>query len=251
MPSFYINDGPKGSKAIAVVRGGKQAGDVIFMGDGKDGLKRIDLPDESKFEPLPNPDDGARDCYYIAGQSGAGKSYMARTLAENYRKMYPERPIVLVSKLTEDETLDNSKAKIGRVAIESLVKDPPAINEFNKTMVLFDDIDTLEKPYDEAVRRIMNDLLIMGRHEVSTVCVMSHYLAKDKKQALLLNEAHYIIVYPASTSPRSLKYVCESYAGLDPDQIKELKKLGRWVIISKNYPVWVMGQNALYFPHEN
>lgn len=251
MPSMGFTK-QKGSKAVAVVRGGPNNGEVLYINaDDKTGPKEIVLPEGSKFSMLPNPDDKARDVFYVAGQSGAGKSYFAKGLIENYKKMYPERGVYLVSKLNEDETLDSSKiAKPGRISLDSILKDPPKLEEFDDTFTIFDDWDTIQAPYEKPIKTLMEDICIMGRHHRASCAILSHNLVKDKKQSLLLNEAHYIVLYPASTSPRALKYVCEAYAGLDQDQIKQLRGLGRWVVISKNYPVWIMGETKAYFPHE-
>jgi hypothetical protein len=41
----------------------------------------IELDDEGQFELLPTPDPKKREVWYIAGQSGSGKSYIAKSLA--------------------------------------------------------------------------------------------------------------------------------------------------------------------------
>lgn len=104
-----------------------------------DNDKTIELPDDSTFQPIPNADPKSRDVFYVAGQSGSGKSYFARGIAENYKKLYPDREIYLISKLQEDETLD--KMKIGkpkRISLQSLVDDPPNLDEFKECLVIFD-----------------------------------------------------------------------------------------------------------------
>lgn len=104
-----------------------------------DNDKAIELPDDSVFQPIPNADPKARDVYYVAGQSGSGKSYFARGIAENYKKLYPDREIYLISKLNEDSTLDSMKiGKPKRISLQSLVDDPPELDEFKDCLVIFD-----------------------------------------------------------------------------------------------------------------
>jgi hypothetical protein len=125
--------------------------------------KGVELPDDSVFQPIPSADAKKRQVWYVAGQSGAGKSFFARGIAENYKKLYPEREVYLISKLQEDETLD--KMKIGkpkRISLQSLVDDPPELEEFRDCLVIMDDWDTLDKPYFNVVHKLIEDLCIMG-----------------------------------------------------------------------------------------
>ena len=44
-----------------------------------------------------------------------------------------------------------------------------------------------------------------------------------------------------------MKYLLDSYFGLDKDQIKKIKKLNsRWVTIMKTYPMIVMYEKGAY-----
>jgi len=50
-------------------------------------------------------------CGILRDASGSGKSHIAKGVAERYMKQFPDRDVYLVSKLEEDETLDNMKGR--------------------------------------------------------------------------------------------------------------------------------------------
>jgi hypothetical protein len=215
-----------------------------------DGDKTIELETDEMFVPIPSPDPKTRQVWYVAGQSGSGKSYFARGIAENYKKLFPEREIYLISKLQEDETLD--KMKIGkpkRLSLDSLVSDPVEMDEFKDCLVIFDDWDTLDKPYFPIVHKLIEDLAIMGRHTNTSMLILSHYLTNYSKTRLILGEAQFLVLYPLATSQKALKYVCEHYGGMDKEDIVGLKKRGRWVLIHKNYPSYVISQHEANVLH--
>lgn len=212
--------------------------------------KIIRLPDDSTFSPIPSADPKTRQVYYIAGQSGSGKSYFARGIAENYKKLYPDREVYLISKLNEDETLD--KMKIGkpkRISLQSLVDDPVDLDEFKECLIIFDDFDTLDKPYDKIVHKLIEDLAIMGRHTCTSMLILSHYLTNYSKTRLILCEANFLVLYPLATSFKALSYVCQHYGGLDKEDIQQLKKRGRWVCIMKNYPSYIISAHEANLLH--
>jgi len=240
-----VNDGKDDVEGDAIMK------DVFKkIKEDKSNDTSIELPDDSCFQPIPNPDPKVREVWYVAGQSGSGKSYFARGIAENYKKMFPEREVYLISKLEEDETLD--KMKIGkpkRISLQSLVDDPPELDEFNDCLVIMDDWDTLEKKYFDVVHKLIEDLCIMGRHTRTSLLILSHYLTNYKKTRLILGEAHYLVLYPMATAQKALKYVAEMYGGLDKEQVVNLKKMGRWVMIAKSYPSFVISTHEAFLPH--
>lgn len=215
----------------------------------KNSASSIELEGDSLFVPIHSADKKKREVYYIAGQSGSGKSYFARMIAENYKKLYPDREVYLISKLQEDETLD--KMKIGkpkRIKLDSLVEDYPKLEEFKDCMVIFDDFDTLDAPYDKVVLKLIEDVCIMGRHTNTSCLILSHYLTNYKKTRLILNEAHHLVLYPLSTSTKAMTYVATNYAGLEPEHIKEFKRLGRWIMIKKSYPCYIISAQKAFLP---
>jgi hypothetical protein len=250
-----VTDRPRVMNTIieAVEKGVEPEGDAKIKAvykrivEDKEEDKEIVLPDDSMFCPIPDPDPKVRQIWYVAGISGSGKSYFARGIAENYKKLFPEREVYLISKLNEDETLD--KMKIGkpkRISLESLVDDYPALEEFKDCLIIFDDFDTLTAPYDKIVLKLIDDLAIMGRHTGTSMLVLSHYLTNYKKTRLILGEAHFIVLYPMATSFKAMKYVCEHHCGMTKEEVQGLKKLGRWVACHKVYPQYIVSAHNAY-----
>lgn len=209
----------------------------------------IDLPEDSQFQILPSPDPEKREVFYIAGASGSGKSYIAKGVAECYKKLFPDREVYLVSKLGEDSTLD-ALPFLNRVNIQSFIDDYPELDEFKDCLVIFDDYDTLTGNAEKVVCKLIDDLATMGRHTNTTMLCLSHYLTNYKKTRLLLNEATHIIVYPMATSFHALGYLLKTHIGMTKDDVRDLKKMGRWVCVYKHYPQWLLStQHARVLIH--
>jgi hypothetical protein len=210
----------------------------------------IELDDSGLFELLPNPDPKKREVYYITGQSGSGKSFIAKQYADYYHKLFPSRGVYLISKLQKDETLDKLKF-LKRVDIDSLVDDYPELDEFNDCLVIFDDYNTLTKDQEKAVLKLIDDLAIMGRHSVTSMMVLTHHTTNYKQTRLILNECTNIVVFPQSTSSHALKHLLVSYVGVDEKDLKRYKKLGsRWLMFSKNYPSFMVSQRDAELLHQ-
>ena len=93
----------------------------------------------------------------------------------------------------------------------------------------------------------MNDIAITGRKHKHgqgniSMAFITHYITNYKKTRLILNEATHICLYPQSTSNSQLLYILNSYLGFERKQIRQLKKLGRWVCVAKNYPQHMISQ---------
>jgi hypothetical protein len=208
--------------------------------------KRIELDTDSMLQPIPSPDENKREVWYVAGQSGAGKSYFARGLAEAYKKLYPDREVYLVSKLNEDTTLDTMKVgKPKRINVETFLTDPPQLEEFKDCLLIADDYDTFTPPYDKVIQQLIDDLCAMGRHQRCSLILATHRLTNYAKTRLQLNEATHIVVYPMATAFHPLKYLLKQYVGLTDNQVRKLKSLGsRWVVFSRNFPAYMLTEHG-------
>jgi len=268
MPKFELTKNPpkttknakKNKYAIAIVKGNKDNKNynkfLVLDDEIKNkGIHRIEIDDDVCFQILPNVDKNKRDIFYLAGSSGSGKSYVARTIADNYHKMYPDRKIYIISKLDEDDTLDGMKAPFHRLKYEKLVEFPIDINEFSHSLVIFDDYDTITGKVGKAVHALIEDIAIMGRkHSDKQGCItmlcLTHYITNYKKTRLLLNEANYFVVYPQATSSHALTYLLKKHLGFEKKDIKKLKRMGRWVCFHKSYPQYLLSSQYAQILHQ-
>ena len=204
------------------------------------GSSKIKLPPGSTFSLNINPDPEKRFIYYIAGASGSGKSYIAKHIAEQYQKQFKGRPVYLVSKLKEDETLDGMTEKPLRLNIEKLMATPMKdLEPLRETLVIFDDYDTLQGKEAKAVQTLIDDICIMGRHTVTSILILSHHLSNYKSTRLCLTEATHFVVYPQSTGAHALNYFLKTYVGMGPKEVQAIKNTGsRWLTIHKNFPIY-------------
>jgi hypothetical protein len=205
----------------------------------EDKQTRVALPPGSQFVLLPCPDKEKRSVYYIAGASGSGKSYVAKNLAERYKKQFPDRNVYLVSKLGEDSTLDSMKTgKPIRLNIEKLMGEPlKDLEPLRDCLIIFDDYDTFTGKEEKCVQKLIDDIATMGRHTNTTMLCLTHYLSNYKKTRLMLTEATHFVLYPQSTGSHALNYMLKTYLGMSPDEVSQLRKSGsRWICVHKNFP---------------
>jgi Cdc6-like AAA superfamily ATPase len=204
------------------------------------GSSKIKLPPGSTFSLQFSPNPEKRFIYYIAGASGSGKSYIAKHLAEQYQHHFKGRPVYLVSKLKEDETLDGMTERPLRLSIDKLVEKPmPDLEALRESLVIFDDYDTLTGKEAKAVQQLIDDICIMGRHTVTSILILSHHLSNFKKTRLCLTEATHFVVYPQSTGAHALNYFLKTYVGMGPKEVQAIKNTGsRWLCIHKNFPIY-------------
>lgn len=213
-----------------------------------------DLTDSAKKElriidgiikPIPNPD--GRECVYIAGPSGSGKSTWIGNYADEFRKIFPNKPIYLFSKVDEDEALD--KLNPIRIKLDmELVSEPVETTELQESLVIFDDTDTIsDKNILTAVNTLKDAILETGRHTNIYCCIVSHLITNYKESRKVLNECHSIVIFPSSGSSNQIKYCMKNYVGMDMKDIQKLLKLGsRWVQVHKHYPQCVVYEKGAY-----
>lgn len=218
------------------------------------GALQVEIPMDCRFSVLPSTDKDKRNCYYVAGASGSGKSWFAKMVAQNYAKMYPDRPIYLISKLEADETIDSCDPPPIRIDHKEFVDNPPDINKLSNSLVIFDDYDVIQGKEGDAVHTLIDDIATMGRKHgdgqgcISMLC-LTHALTNYKKTRVLLNECDHYVVYPQNTNAKGLRYLLGTYMGLERDDIRRLKKMGRYVVLSKNYPQFLLSGNRCELLH--
>ena len=142
----------------------------------------------------------------------------------------------MFSSLPEDESLDEVKPQPKRLDT-SLYEQPIPIEEFEESVIIFDDIDVIsDKKIRDEVYKMLNKVLEIGRHFKITCLVTNHLPTNGKDTRRILNEAHSVVYFPHSASGR-IKYLLIDYLGLDKKMVQYFRRQNsRWCCIFKNYP---------------
>jgi hypothetical protein len=240
-------------KPICIIKKNDEEISEVYLHEKKnetiDGFSEMDLQDGYQFQPVPNQSK-ERDVLFIAGKSGSGKSFYGREYLKQYAKIYPKRPIYLISYLDKDDTLDEFK-KIVRINIydPEFMKEELGIDDFKDACVIMDDIDSVkDKKLKMYLLNLLSKLLTMGRHSATTVLYCSHQPYEGMKTQDILNECDSLTIFPRTLGKRKVRYLLEGYFGMENDEIQKLAGLeSRWVTFYKScYPNLIMSQNKIY-----
>ena len=192
-----------------------------------------------------------RTCLYIAGQAGSGKSFYTGAYVHRYKILYPKNDIYLFSSIDEDKSIDSLKPKRINVLHPDFIREELSSVDFKNALVIFDDIDVFPTPIRKKVMSIVNNILIIGRHSNTSIIYTVHSPTAGVETKLLLIEATIIVIFPKTTGNRALKYLLDSYLGLDKKQIERVKKMkSRAVSIIRGYPQVIVGEKQAFLAHE-
>ena len=167
--------------------------------------------------------------------------------------MYPKRNVYLFSALESDETLDKLKGLKRFKLTDEFCDDEIEPEDFKDSMVIFDDTDVIsDKKIRNKVNSIMNQILQVGRHFNISAIITTHTACNGSATKIILNEAHSVTIFPNGLGGKSMKYLLDSYFGLDKNQIKKIKSLkSRWVTIYRTFPMAILSQNEAYIVNAN
>lgn len=241
---------------IAIIKDSKSKKTPVLSVDDKDTAKTsyddIKLTGEEKFQIIPNPET-ERQIFYITGRSGSGKSFFTLNYCIEYRKMFPKREVYLFSALTEDKTLDKFKG-LKRIKLsEEFCSEDFTAQDFKDSLVIFDDTDVIsDKRIRNKVNALMDNILQIGRHSNTSCIFCSHSACNGMQTKIILNEAHSITLFPTGLGNRSIKYLLDSYLGLDKAQCKRIRSLKtRSVTIMKTFPMTILTEKEAYIIKPN
>lgn len=212
--------------------------------------KEINVHDPLYFQPNPVVNDNSRHVIVASGQSGAGKSHWTADYANQYHKMFPKNGIFIFSKKTEDKSFDKHKFITRIVLDESFLpedeSDRLTHHIFKNSLVIFDDIDTLEGQIYKEVVALRTDILQLGRASNVSCCITTHVICNGAKTRELINEATHFVCFRGANKQNTGRLL-KNYVGLDDRQLSRVFKLpSRWMLISKNYPGYVLYSTGCY-----
>lgn len=212
-------------------------------------IKEFHLTDGTLSQiPMIPSDEAQRDNLFIAGPSGSGKSTYASEYIRLFKKLYPDRNIIIFSRVDHDPALDIYNPT--RIMInEELVDDPiDPVKELSNSLVIFDDIDTIkDKAQRNAVTALRDDILETGRHANIFVITTSHQLCNWKATKASLNEANSITFFPKSGARNQMIRCLKDYCGIEKKDVKRILDLpSRWVTILRRYPQTILYESGIF-----
>lgn len=209
---------------------GRREGTLSYT-DSDEGSDCVELEKDYRFQLAPRPvKEKERMTLFVAGESGAGKSYFIREYAKRYKKMFPKNPIYLISYLEKDTTLDEYKEIIRLNAFQQdFLDECMDFNleaEFSDSLVIFDDIDSIvNKKTKEKIYGLLNKMLRIGRHYGISVAYVGHELFHSNELKSILNESMTITFFPRFLNFKKMKYLLEVYFGLSKVQIERIRAI--------------------------
>lgn len=229
--------------------------------DSADGLFDIDEDKRVAYSRsgqwYPNVFDG-RLSILIAGNPGAGKSYLATQLIN----MFPDDYEVLLFTALEEEdgNFSHLKNKLYKIRMEPENLQRLSLTEIRKNckcpILLFDDIDKIrDKRVEKQTFALLEDALANGRGhkhhdgvgDIHTI-VTSHALNDYRKTKYTLENSDYVALFPGSTTYRQFETMCNKL-GLTSEMCKGLYERGkrgvRSIIIRKIAPMYIIAGNEL------
>jgi len=199
------------------------------------------------MRPLIGMPDQSRQCWFITGPSESGKTTFIANTAKQYKKDNKGNPVVLLSRLDNDESIDDIKPTRIKIS-EEILSDPITPEELHDSLTIFDDTDTLkDKKLLNEICQLQDDLLETGRHENVNVIIVSHLMSNYKKTRIVLNEASAIVFFPQAGNSGQITRVLKSYFGCKNEQIEKMMTLpSRWVFLYKKFPMFVLYETGCY-----
>jgi hypothetical protein len=249
-----LNIENEGNLIASIIKNGKETNTKLFVTDKENttrhgGSSFVCKPDEV-LQLMPN-NKTERQCIYICGQSGSGKSYFTTNYVKQYKKLFPKNEVFVISSIDEDKSIDSLNPKRINVLHEDFLYDEFTSKDFKDSLVIFDDIDVFPTKIKKKVMTIVNNILVIGRHSNCSICFTTHNPTNGAETKLLLSEAHIITVFAKTTGNRALKYLLDNYLGLDQKQINKIKKMNsRAVSIIRGYPMVILGEKEAFLAHE-
>lgn len=210
----------------------------------KNNMKKHIKINSGVIVPYPHPKKCQR--LLIGGPSESGKSYYCSKYIKLYKKMFPKNPRILLSDVPKDHVLD--KHNMLRIQLnDELIENPIEPNEFNNSLIMFDDVDAItSNKLSKVVNKTRDYMLTRGRHENLSIICTTHAICDGEKTKVMLRECTHFTIFPRA-GLAGLEYLLKKYIGLGKTQIKQIFNLpSRWVTICKVYPMHVLYEGGVF-----
>jgi hypothetical protein len=237
--------GPLGNSAFS-------ENDVKSKLETEDGLEKYGDLGFNEYKPT---GEEMVEITYIYGPNRSGKTYYAAKYATLWSNMFKDWPIFLFSRRDKDKVLDDIP-QVNRIMIdESLLTNPLNMTDFQKSLVIFDDIDTIaDKKICRAVQKLRDDIMETGRQKMIYVINTSHLGMNWTPTRTVLNEANSYTLFPRKGNHEHNCKILKNKMGMKMDVIKGIlekpnglayKGKWGWITVYKDSPQYLIYENGV------
>jgi hypothetical protein len=236
-------------RPIAKIVGGDNDGKTLYLNEDAKEIGQEFKLTTGKLQPLPNTK--IVEKIYISAPSGAGKSTFAGKWLKEFRRLFPDDEIFLISSIPEDKPLDKNNPI--RLDPDELVDVPIEEDDLENSVIIFDDTDTIkDREANKYILGLRDHLLECGRHYKIRMLITSHLISQYKATRRVLNEATSVVLFPKSGGTYQIKQFFKIQAGLEKEQMKKILRLkSRWVLYSATYPQYILYEKGAYLLAED
>ena len=197
---------------------------------------------------------------FIAGCQNCGKSYYISQFLKTYRKLHPERPVFLVTGLSEkDKHFEGQEmwkinlSHVPTLTLEDLRRRGPGAPRTG-SLVIFDDVDRItDDKVNKAVQKLISDILSNGRDHATQagiadidIIITNHEVNDYKRTKPMLTECNYVVLFPSATVGRQMKLIIDKI-GVSKGIERQITnyKTSRSLLIHKTYPMYCVMEDKV------
>lgn len=220
------------------------------------------------------------ECVFVCGGSGSGKSHLIRQYASNYRRLYPDNDIFIITQSSEKNIDDRCRIftadmrngrtygeflRLKSIDIYSYFNDDnreelgviDITRDFRDCLVIFDDFAYIcgrnkkeTTQIRENINAMISQILNLGR-KLKVSCIVSSHLLYDRAYNSLFqsiySECNKICFSYSNINRRQLSYVLKSYFGFEREELGLLARFDNntHMIIFNKRPAFMLSENRL------
>jgi len=241
-------------------KGKKKCCENCCMSYHKDGIEQdnitthIKLGEGEYFEELPTNEPNQTNIVMISAKAGAGKSYYLKQYIQNYKKLYKDNKIYLMSESNKDKLLDDL---VKRIPLDQFVESELEWSDIpDNSLLAFDDIDCLENTRENGFLKkklyhLMNSSIQNARKKGISIVQTVHCATDGQTTKIMLLSCSSFVFFLNSVSIQH-KNAMSKNLGISKENIKKILSMkGRWVCIFNMSPMVIMGEQEIYILGKN
>lgn len=203
----------------------------------------IEIDDTFEILPLDVEDQVHR--LLITGIPGSGKSHVLRDFIKKYHQMWKNNPIYLFSLKDKDKAFDRMDY-IHRCTNEGqIIEEDISYKKFANSLVIFDDVDALDKAVKKQVMDLQTKLLKTGREQNTYVCYTNHEPMMGAETKAGLSTSTGICFFRGGNETGDINTM-KTKIGIDPKKGRQLFDIdSRWLYVTKAYPRYAITENKI------